>query len=935
MIASLILVSAPLAGCLDEELIDDILGCMDENAANYDDNATSELVGDCIYMASMETFIEAMTDMGSIEDMLEESPKAGYSQSISSSEWNQDMGMQMDIEIEDIVMVDLDNDAVYVHNSISIVGLLQMGYTHVQVGEIVNIHALSGGMLVEDGAGSVSFQTRDATPNVLEVIAEQSGLFTGEDGDDGDDGGDGDDEFPEDAEITITMSDDMDSQTMTMAYTEDGAEITMTIHIDQNEDLMSFSMESDNGSATSSMTYEMMWGDSIVIEVDETLPKTSNPIWFEEGQDEDDDWDDGEDTFHCDNGNEVPMDHVDDGWDDCGDGSDEFDDDGDDGDGPPTPEEAMESVDANGDGYMSYQEFQDAWDSDPENPELDYDEVTILFDDCDYDDSDLIDIDEMQCFIDGIVDTLPDEGDEGDDGDDGDPEQMFGHIDTDGDGYVSIQDIIDFSNEGGDDSDDEVDEEELSDWFSWCDTDGDDLLNLDEFTTCVEDDDGDDGDDDGNDIYWQSYYGGYCEWEGDSDGDDTRWWCKESQDDEYWNEWWYYCEHHDSDWHCTDDLGQSEEFEHSADNDEWSGSEDGEDGHDDDLPPSPEDAMNMTDADGDGYMSQDEFVTYWNNENSDAPIDSDQSFLTTEDVEDLIELCDYDAPSDLIDINEMQCFIDNLVGMMPDDENTPSLDDFFNHFDTDGDGHLTATEFIDANDVPDEDQDGVHDMFDMYDNDESGGLDYYEFEPLYDMMVDNDDGDHHETEEDAGHHHHGDGDYHHDHVDGSDGHTHDDADRHHDHDDDDSDDDSDSMERNDATGFVAENQTLNAPITDFEVHFLSDCEEEYDEEEDQMIQPDLSTCTNEFSIPLIGGEMEGVTITYTDHDGDGLVSPGDEMSVEWGDYDGEEIDKMEIYDTWASQYSSESAAMPPVLPGFGAILGALALLGAAIASRRD
>ena len=102
-----------------------------------------------------------------------------------------------------------------------------------------------------------------------------------------------------------------------------------------------------------------------------------------------------------------------------------------------------------------------------------------------------------------------------------------------------------------------------------------------------------------------------------------------------------------------------------------------------------------------------------------------------------------------------------------------------------------------------------------------------------------------------------------------------------------------------------------------------------------MIQPDLSACTNEFSIPLSGGEAEGVTITYSDHDGDGLVSPGDEMSVEWSDYDGEEIDKMEIYDTWASQYSSESAAMPPVLPGFGAILGALALLGAAIASRRD
>ena len=66
LFACLILIAAPLAGCLDEELVDDILGCMDENAANYDDNATSELVGDCIYMATMETFMEAMNDAGSI-----------------------------------------------------------------------------------------------------------------------------------------------------------------------------------------------------------------------------------------------------------------------------------------------------------------------------------------------------------------------------------------------------------------------------------------------------------------------------------------------------------------------------------------------------------------------------------------------------------------------------------------------------------------------------------------------------------------------------------------------------------------------------------------------------------------------------------------------------------------------------------------------------
>ena len=135
------------------------------------------------------------------------------------------------------------------------------------------------------------------------------------------------------------------------------------------------------------------------------------------------------------------------------------------------------------------------------------------------------------------------------------------------------------------------------------------------------------------------------------------------------------------------------------------------------------------------------------------------------------------------------------------------------------------------------------------------------------------------------------------------------------------------------TGFVADNQTLNAPIADFEVHFISDCEGEYDEDTGMMTEPDLNDCTNEFSIPLTGGEAGGVALSYIDHDADGFVSPGDEVSIDWGDYEGDA--EPELYDTWASEYSVQSAAMPPALPGFGALLGALCLLGAAFASRRD
>jgi len=63
------------------------------------------------------------------------------------------------------------------------------------------------------------------------------------------------------------------------------------------------------------------------------------------------------------------------------------------------------------------------------------------------------------------------------------------------------------------------------------------------------------------------------------------------------------------------------------------------------------------------------------------------------------------------------------------------------------------------------------------------------------------------------------------------------------------------------------------------------------------------------------------------------LDPGDEVSIDLGDYEGDA--SPELYDTWASESSVQSAAMPPALPGFGALLGALCLLGAAFASRRD
>ena len=321
LLASLLLIATPLAGCTSspeiEELVDDILGCMDENAENYAENATAELLGDCIYLASMEIFITAMTEQMEIDEMLDKIPQAGYSMSITMSEWNTDMNMQMDTVIEEMVMADLDTDSVYVKMGMSIVPFMTYEYTQVQVGELVNVHYITGGMMAGEGAGMGSYQTRDAPPDVMGTI---SSLVSASDA--GEAGGEmglnlptGDvselsSDMPADAEPVITFNDESGVQTMTLEYTNDtGHDISIVTLIDDNEDLMSYVISTDNGSASSSISYTVMWGDAVVIEVDDTLPRTSIPINFHVECMPEDNWDDGgDDTFYCDNGNEIPMD---------------------------------------------------------------------------------------------------------------------------------------------------------------------------------------------------------------------------------------------------------------------------------------------------------------------------------------------------------------------------------------------------------------------------------------------------------------------------------------------------------------------------------------------------------------------------------------------------------------------------------------------------
>ena len=122
--------------------------------------------------------------------------------------------------------------------------------------------------------------------------------------------------------------------------------------------------------------------------------------------------------------------------------------------------------------------------------------------------------------------------------------------------------------------------------------------------------------------------------------------------------------------------------------------------------------------------------------------------------------------------------------------------------------------------------------------------------------------------------------------------------------------------------------TYTAPISDFELRFLDCGGEDID---------DLNDCAVMASGPLALGTANSsdgflqMTFIYDDVDTDGMISAGDTLSL--NDTMGLHVG---IYDLWASEYTKDSKAVGPSLPGFGSLLATISLLGAAfLLPRRD
>ena len=209
---------------------------------------------------------------------------------------------------------------------------------------------------------------------------------------------------------------------------------------------------------------------------------------------------DNGDTFYCDNGNDIPMDYVNDGDNDCGDNSDENVDMGDGGDdsgtddGPPSPQSLLDMTDTDQNGLMDFDEFITFMSEGDGEETAEYmtqsviDEFNEIFNSSDLDESGDLDLDELEQFILDVDEYMS----TSDDGDDGHDEMWTFHrdmseCDSDADGMVDFDELdacvtMDLSNDGY--GDEGVDG--LRWMFDMVDADEDGMLDSDEFEDFAE-----------------------------------------------------------------------------------------------------------------------------------------------------------------------------------------------------------------------------------------------------------------------------------------------------------------------------------------------------------------------------------------------------------------------------------------------------------------
>ena len=197
----------------------------------------------------MQVFVDSMAQQMTIEGLLNQSTSAGYSMSMTMPMDGEDMGLEETIimNVQETVKVNLSSNSAYVSMHMGIPLMLTSVSTMIQVGEVVNVHnQLSGMMVTQMGAETVddSYQTRDASPSVMEWVLPMlaDSMISDDDMMDDDEGEDDmmDDFDMMNATMSFTLDPMTNSQTMHLSSTNETCDtLNLRILIDESQNLMS------------------------------------------------------------------------------------------------------------------------------------------------------------------------------------------------------------------------------------------------------------------------------------------------------------------------------------------------------------------------------------------------------------------------------------------------------------------------------------------------------------------------------------------------------------------------------------------------------------------------------------------------------------------------------------------------------------------------
>ncbi|MEC8548536.1 MAG: hypothetical protein VXY31_04370, partial [Candidatus Thermoplasmatota archaeon] len=183
--AFLMIVSS-MAGCIEGlEDLTEIIGCSDENAENFNPDATTGSDDLCLFLENEARFMAAMGDAMAADPssylLDSDSGVSGVEYSMSMSGYDPNSGMSVSMEMLSVVMVDLESQSMYNRSMISYMDMISIDSEMVWSGTDIMVTTSTGGPMASEvgGSGTTSSISRDMSPDLEEAVRAASFGMTG------------------------------------------------------------------------------------------------------------------------------------------------------------------------------------------------------------------------------------------------------------------------------------------------------------------------------------------------------------------------------------------------------------------------------------------------------------------------------------------------------------------------------------------------------------------------------------------------------------------------------------------------------------------------------------------------------------------------------------------------------------------------------------